>query len=67
DAALLAKILADALFLGEGISHRSCSCAATRARPKIKYGRSIFIKSAGVALHGGAPAFFYLRKAKSIT
>ena len=28
DAALLAKVLADALLLGEGISHRSCSCAA---------------------------------------
>jgi hypothetical protein len=30
--------------------------------------RTIFIiKSAGVALHGGDPAFFYQRKAKSIT
>jgi hypothetical protein len=28
DAALLAKVLADALLLGEGISHRSCSWAA---------------------------------------
>src|SRR3954470_14637778 len=42
DAALLAKVLADALLLGEGISHRSCSCATPAASPKINYLHLLF-------------------------
>src|SRR5688572_32139195 len=50
DAALLAKVLADALLLGEGISHRSCSCAAAAARPLINCLREFSSSD-----HGGSP------------
>ena len=59
DAALLAKVLADALFLGEGISHRSCSWAAAAARPiKSTYYTNLHHQIAGGRpLWGRPPAF----------
>ena len=59
DAALLAKVLADALFLGEGISHRSCSwprCRAAMNKSKIVRNRSSS-KWRGAPFMGAPPAF----------
>ena len=62
--ALLAKVLADALFLGEGISHRSCSCADA-ARGRIngvnRHAETSFVNAAGAPFMGATPRFFYAR------
>src|SRR6185295_7134806 len=58
DAALLAKVLADALLLGEGISHRSCSCAALPCGRKSNTYAFFIINSRGVGRYGDDPPLF---------